>query len=236
MSVDSKYGMQVRQNKWAEKGLLKFGYNSAVSTDDETIWDGGGIYSYPSSASTMSVSSDDDTDTSVVTISGLDDNYDRATETVTITGQTAVTTSTSFVRVNRVTVDSGEPSGAIYIGTGTVTSGVPANIFAKVQTGENQTLMAVWTVPAGFTAYLQVLTVSCGTSVSNKYTEARLKVRPFGGVFQTKAHLTLQNAHVQQNFDYPVVITEKSDIEVRALTSSGTDSVSATFSLVYVKN
>lgn len=236
MSVDSKYGMQVRQNKWAEKGLFKFGYNGAISTAEETVWSSGGVYAYPSSAAAMSVSSDDDTDTSVVTIEGLDENYNLASETVTLTGQTAVTTSTSFIRIYRASVDSDEPSGNIYIGTGTVTSGVPANKFAHIPVGENQTLMAVWTVPAGYTAYIMSFTVSTGTTATNKYTESRLKVRPFGGVFQTKEVLTLNNQYIESYMHFPIVATEKSDIEIRAKTSSGTDAVSGTFALVYVKN
>jgi hypothetical protein len=236
MGIDSKYGVQVRKNLWAEKGLYKFGYNASVGTASETIWDGGGVYSYPASASVMKVSSDNTGDTSTVTVSGLDADYNEASEQVTITGQTAVSTTTSFIRVNRVKVDSGEPTGNIYVGTGTVSAGVPANIFAKINAGENQTLMAVWTVPAGYTAYILAASVASGTSSVNKYSEARLKVRPFGGVFQTKEVITFQNTYVETILHMPAVVTEKSDIEIRALTSSSTDAISATFTIVYEKN
>lgn len=236
MAIDSKYGLQVRKGLWAEKGLYKFGYNSSVGTATETVWDGGGEYSYPASASVMKVSSDDTGDTSVVTVSGLDSDYNEASEQVTLTGQTAVSTTTSFIRVNRVKVDSGEPTGNIYVGTGTVTAGVPANIYAKIIAGENQTLMAVWTVPAGYTAYILAVSVASGTSSVNKYSEARLKVRPFGGVMQTKEVITFQNSYVETVLHIPTVATEKSDIEICALTSSSTDAVSATFTIVYEKN
>lgn len=236
MAIDSKYGVQVRKNLWAEKGLYKFGYNSSVGTSAETIWDNGGTYSYPASASVMKVSSDTTGDTPVVTISGLDEDYNEASETVTVTGQTAVSTTTSFIRVFRAKVDSSEPTGNIYVGTGTVTTGVPANVFAKINAGENQTLMAIWTVPAGYTAYILAASVASGTTLSNKYTEARLKVRPSGGVFQTKEVLTFQNSYVETVLHMPTVVTEKSDIEVQALTSSGTDAISATFTVVYEKN
>ena len=236
MAVDSKYGVQVRKNLWSEKGLYKFGYNGEVSTDEETIWDGGGIYSFPSSAVSMSVSSDDDTDTSVVTVTGLDENYNEASETVTLTGQTEVSTTTTFIRVYRAKVDSSEPTGNIYIGEGTVTAGVPATTYAKITAGENQTLMAVWTVPAGYTAYIIAWSIASGTAASNKYSESRLRVRPFGGVFQTKEVLTHQNEYIETIMHLPTVVTEKSDIMVNAYTSSGTDAISATFSIVYEKN
>lgn len=236
MSVDSKYGMQVRQDKWPEKGLFKFGYNGEISTDEETVWSGGGVYSYPASAGVMGVTSEDDTDVSVVKIDGLDENYNRVSETVTLTGQTPVSTSNSFIRVFRASVQSAEPAGDIWIGNGVFTNGVPANKYAHIAVGENQTLMAVWTVPAEYTAYILSYTVSSGTAASNKYSEARLKVRAFGGVFQTKEVLTLQNQYIESYMHFPTVVSEKSDIEICALTSSGTDSISATFSLVYVKN
>lgn len=236
MSVDSKYGMQVRQDKWPEKGLFKFGYNSTISTSMSTVWSGGGLYSYPTSASAMGVSSEDDADVSVVTIDGLDENYNRVSETVTLNGQTPVFTTASFIRVFRGTVDSVEPAGDIWVGTGTVTGGTPANKYAHISVGENQTLMAVWTVPAGYTAYILSCTVSTGTEASNKYLTARLKVRPFGGVPQTKEVFSLARQSVQSYMHFPTVVSEKSDIEICAITSSGTDAVSATFALVYVKN
>ena len=237
MSIDGHYGIQVHRGRyWGHEPLFKFGFNSAVSTDEETVWDEGGIYAYPTSASVMKVSSSNAADTSTVVIAGLDANYDEIEETVTITGQTAVNTTKEFLRVFRARVTADEPAGNIYIGTGTVSSGVPANQFAKITAGENQTLMAVWTVPAGYTAYLHQGTISSGTATVNKFSTTRLKVKPFGEVMQTKAIITLHNSFVDFDFGSPLAITEKSDIEARALTSSGTDSVSVTFSIIYVKN
>jgi len=237
MSIDAMYGIQINQGQhWGQKKVFKFGFNPEVGTDEETVWDGGGIYSYPASASVMKVSSSDNSDTSTVVISGLDGDYNEIEETVTVTGQTAVNTSNSFLRVFRARVTADAPAGAIWIGTGTVTTGVPANKYAKINAGENQTLMALWTVPAGYTAYLHQGTISSGTSQSNKYATARLKVRPFGEVFQTKAVVTLHNTFIPFDFGIPVVIPEKSDIEARAITSSGTDAISVTFSVIYVKN
>lgn len=237
MSIDGHYGLQVHQGRyWGQEPLFKFGFNSAVGTDEETIWDEGGIYAYPSSASVMKVSSSNTADTSTVVIAGLDANYDEVEETVTITGQTAVNTTTEFLRVFRARVTADEPAGDIYIGTGTVSSGVPTNKFAKITAGENQTLMAVWTVPAGYTAYLHQGTIASGTTAANKFATCRIKVKPFGEVMQTKAVVTLHNSFVDFDFGMPLRIPEKSDIEARALVSSGSDAISVTFTIIYVKN
>ena len=39
------------------KTIFKFGYNSDVGNTKETIWEQGGLYAYPASATVMTVSS-----------------------------------------------------------------------------------------------------------------------------------------------------------------------------------
>ena len=233
MSIDARYGMQIQKQLWNERSLFKFGYNSAVGTSEETVWDGGGLYTYPNSATVMKVSSSDDSDTSTVTISGLDENYDEASEEVILTGQTAVTTTKTFIRVFRAVVTANEPSGDIYIGDGSVSSGVPSSVYAKINQGENQTLMALWTVPQGRMAYLYGCTVSSGTSQSNKFATVRLKMRPINQVFQTKEIVTVHNGFIDFDFGVPLKVEPKTDIEFRALTSSGEDAISCTFTVIY---
>lgn len=236
MAINTIYPIQINENKINHDAVFKFGYNPAISTAEETVWDNGGIYSYPTSATQMKVSSSNDSDTSTVLIYGLDSSYNEISESITITGQTEVTTSNSFVRVYRAKVTANAPSGNIYIGTGTVTLGVPSTVYARIITGENQTLMAVWTVPAGYTGYIYQFTVSSGTTASNKYATGRLKVRPFGQVFQTKSIVTLNNTFINFELGMPIIVEEKSDIEIRSIISSGTDAISGTFTVVYVKN
>ena len=211
-------------------------------TTEETIWDQGGLYEYPTSASTMTVSSSSTDDAAsgtgarTVAIAGLDAEYREISETVTLDAQTAVNTVNQYLRVYRamvMTAGSGASNaGNIYIGTGTVTDGVPANTYARISTGEGQTLMAIFTVPAGYTAYIQQGTITSGTEQANKYVTARLKVRPFGGVFQTKALVTLVNQFIGFDFGVALSIPEKSDIEARAISSIGDNAVAITFSLI----
>jgi hypothetical protein len=238
MTIPSLLGLQFNQGRFfGHLTEYKFGFNAEVGTDEETLWDEGGLYSHPSSASVMKVSSSNAADTSTtVMVSGLDVNYDEVSETVTLNGQTAVNTSNEYLRVFRAKVKSNEPQGNVYVGTGTVSSGVPANKFAKILIGENQTLMAVWSVPAGYTAHLHEVSASSGTTAANKFTTVRLKVTPFGEVPQTKVVQTLHNSFIELDFGVPIQIPEKSDVELRAVSSSGSDAVSGTMTFVYVKN
>ena len=233
-------------------GLFKFGNNTTVGDSLETIWAEGGLYSYLTAATVLKVSSSSTDDTSAgtgartVQLYGLDGDYNEINELVTLNGQTAVNTTQSFLRINRMIVrsagSSGANAGVIYAGTGTVTTGVPANVYASINgiAGSNQTLMALWTVPAGYTAYLLQYDVSNGTT-SNTPAVCKLilAVRPYGEVFQSKDVKSLTTGmHVEESFAIPQKFTEKSDIEVRAISSSNSVSfdISAAFEIVYIRN
>jgi len=232
------------------KQVFKFGTNSNVGNSQQTIWQQGGIYSYPPSASTMTVSSSDVNDTSAgtgartVQIFGLDASYNEASETITLNGQTAVTTVNSYIRMNRALVltagSGGVNAGNIYVGTGTVTSGVPANIYTIINgNGSNQTLQAFWTVPAGYTAYIYQSNISTGTSSNTPaILTTFLVARPFDGVFNTKEVITLSTGNHLQDYSFPIKLTEKTDIEFRAESSSAstTFNVSASLNILYVQN
>jgi hypothetical protein len=253
VGTSEPFELQVARGQIAyHKHVFKFGNNPDVGSSLETIWAQGGLYSYPPTASVMTVSSSSTDDASAgtgartVTVSGLDADYNEISELVTLNGQTPVNTTKSYLRVNRMIVRSagsgGGNAGVIYTGTGTVTSGVPANVYALINgiAGSNQTLMALWTVPAGYTAYLVQYDVSNGTS-SNTPAVCKLilAVRPFGEVFQSKDVKSLTTGmHVEETFAVPQRIEEKSDIEVRAISSSVSVSfdISAAFEIIYIKN
>ena len=246
MAIDGIYGIQIHQGRWNSKIANRFGFNADIETAEETIWDQGGSYSYLSSASVLKVSSSNANDTSdgtgarTVQVYGVDSDYNEINEIVTLNGQTALNTSNSFLRVYRTivrTAGSGEKNaGDIYVGDGTVTSGVPATKYAKILVGNNQTLMALWTVPSGYTGYLYQFDCSSGSTAANKFQTIKLFIRPENQVFQVKDVQTVHNNNIVLDYGVPLKINEKSDIEVRALSSSGTDAVSANFSIIYKKN
>jgi hypothetical protein len=246
------YLQVAREQIFNHKTIFKFGNNTTVSDSLETIWAEGGLYSYLTAATVLKVSSSSTDDSSAgtgartVELFGLDADYNEINETVTLNGQTEVNTTQSFLRINRMVVKSagtgGSNAGVIYAGTGTVTTGVPANVYASVNgvTGANQSLMALWTVPAGYTAYLLQYDISNGTT-SNTPAVCKLvlAVRPYGEVFQSKDVKSLTTGmHVEETFSVPLKIEEKSDIEVRAISSSNSVSfdISAALEIIYIKN
>jgi len=244
------FELQVAQGQIAyHEHIYKFGQNSVVGDSVETIWQQGGLYSYPPSATTMTVSSSNTNDTSAgtgartVQILGLDGDYNEISETITLNGQTAVTTTNSFLRVNRAIIltagSGGANAGTIYVGTGTVTTGVPANVYTTINgDGTNQSLQAFWTVPANYDAYIYQTNVSTGNSSNTPAVLKTLLVaRPHGGVFNTKEVIVLTDGNHLQNYSFPITLTEKTDIEFRAESSSSSVNfdVSASMSILYVR-
>lgn len=229
------------------KLLFKYGSNSDIDGSLETIWSHGGVYAYPSAASVMKVSSSSTNDAAAgtgartIVVAGLDANYNEISETVTLNGQTAVETVNSYLRVFRAyvaTAGSGATAaGTIYVGTGVVTAGVPATVYAEIPVGANQTLMAVWTVPAGYTAYFTRGTLSASSNNATHTLLGQLCFRPLGGVMRVATEVTINNGFIPFDFEFPLALPEKTDIEARALALSGSNFyATATFEVVYIKN
>lgn len=248
MGLYEPFDLQVARGQiTGHKSLFKFGNNSDINGSLETIWSHGGLYVYPTSAIQMKVSSSSASDTGsgtgarTVLVAGLDADYNEISEVVTLTGQTEVLTTNTFIRVFRayvVTAGSGNTAaGTIYIGTGTVTAGVPATVYAEIPLGENQTLMAIWTVPAGYTLYLYRGTFSAASNNAAQYILGKFMVRPFGGVFRNSADVTANSNVIPYDFEIPLAVTEKSDIEARAIALAGTNFyTTASFEGIYIKN
>lgn len=223
-----------------------FGYNDDVDTSLETVWPQGGILPYLSSASVLSVSSDSANDTSggtgarTVKIEGLDSNHNLISEIVTLNGQTAVSTTNQYLHINGLYVltagSLNSAAGNIYFGTGTVTLGVPANIYDVIKYDYNTRLTGSYTVPAGYTAYLTQGLFSSGQAGGSNAVTGRLVTRGTNNIKLTAAIVTLNNGAADYMFEYPVAIPEKTTVEAQAFGSSSNNACSSMFILVLVKN
>lgn len=216
------------------KSIFKFGRNPDINGVEETVWDVGGIYAYPASALAMTVTTDaatpaDDNGVTVV-VAGLDADWNEVSQEVTLAGAGTATTTQTFRRVFRAYVSgSQEPTGNLNITNGGTT-------YARITLGDNQTLMAVWTVPAGYTAYFLNGTISVGTANGNQYVTGRLVARQPGGVFRTQTKVDIANNLINYPFEIPLALPEKTDVEARAVSSGTNNAVSATFTIIYIKN
>jgi len=241
------FELQVARGQIAwHRSVVVFGYNPDVDSTPETIWPGGGLLPFPAAAIQMKVSSANANDTAngtgarTVFIGGLDGNHNEISETVTMNGQTAVTTVNSYLHINSAYVaTAGSLNGAagnIYIGTGTVTAGVPATIYDIVAYDYNNRITGSFTIPAGYTGYLAQGLFSTGQAGGSNAVTGRLMTRGTNDIRLTAAVTTLNNGTADYAFEYPVAIPEKTTVEAQGFGSSENNACSSMFILVLVKN
>lgn len=206
-----------------------FGVNPIVGTSYETIWDYGGLYSYPATAATLSAVSSSASDTMAVLIQGLDAGYWPIQEIVTLDGTTSVSTTKAFLRVNSAVILSGENAGNI-----TITN--DGTVLGYISIGKGLTQACNFTVPAGHSLYLYRIDLTSGTVNGNKYLTYRNVTKTHTGRTLRVAEATWQTG--EQSFDrqLPFRIAEKTDFQFEAKSSSGDNIVSIFVEGILVRN
>jgi hypothetical protein len=227
------------------RNVTVFGFNPDVDSTQVSVWPLPSLITFPESALQMTVSSTSANDTSAgtgartVVVQGLDANYNEVSETVTMNGQTAVTMTTAMLRVNYAyvgTAGSGNSAaGDIYIGTGTVTAGVPATAYDIIKFDYNNTTTGSYTIPAGYTAYVSQGLFSTGQAGGSNAVQGRLLSRGVDNIRRTAAITTINNGVANYVFEYPLAIPQKTTLEATAIGSSTNNAVSSMFILVLVK-
>jgi len=222
----------------------KFGAVPAMSQNTNgTIWDEDDtIYPWSTigAGSTLGVkvvepnnenNTSNDLSGDTVEIQGLDVNFNVITETVTISGATA-TTSNTFYRVYR----------AIYANTSDVANSkriliqVGTTTVAKILENIGQTLMSIYTVPAGKTGYLMRLDVTAQGTATGSF---KLYVREGGtGNFGVKHIAEINGTGGPYQLEYPIPqsFSEKSDIDARMHTFANNGRYTCTFDILLVDN
>ncbi len=233
--------------------VTKFGRNPDIdtTTDPEDIWEGGATMNWPTSAGVISVSStdaDDDgnpttnTGAQKITFEGLDGNWDEATEEVTLDGTNPVTTSGTFIRVNRAYITQ----AGTYRGTneGSVQGTIGGSTMVALLGGTGQTLLGRYSVPAGKTAYLYTSQIIVGSgATTNRASVTGFQVpnaddttQPYAGA--KRIFYEANNIELVETYhpEMPITFTEKTDIWYQAEVDTNNTEVSVRFNLVLVDN
>lgn len=218
--------------------------DSSSSSDDNN---GGGVghgYNFFETADTVDVISnganDDGTGSRArtVTIEGLDASFNSQTETVTLVGNGTVTSSNSYIRINKAFVTS---SGTYHetnerdISLRRNTGGLKY-VTIKKKIGRSRT--GIYTVPTGKTAFITDIHVS-----SNTQRRFALKLYKLEGaddvtvpvnspevIYQT-AHVENSNSHICY-----IKVPEKSDIWTTGKHDFGSGIVSVVIKISLVDN
>lgn len=254
--VEQESGLGIAMGNNSHYSFIhKFGGTPDFDVSDGfvSVWDGaddGGInqmkYVYSEGTANINTfSSNNAVDTQSIEVQGLDSNYDLQTETIVLNGTSTVASVTNFQRVFRMkNVDTTDNAGSIYCFTHdtAVVAGVPAtsaNVRAIMQPGNNQTLMAIYTIPNGYTGYMRDWYASTAGAKRDSQHTIQVRARPQGQVFQLKHESNISvngTSYIQHEYTEPEKFSEKTDIEVRADTDTDIAGVSGGFDIVLVAN
>lgn len=213
----------------------KFGaVDGTIGTSWSTIWSGAEttgqqLYPWPAigDASVVTVVSTSGSDTTAVTLEGLDANYVPQSETLTLTGTAAVTGAMTWHRINRAFMSG----TATNVGTIIVKNATPT-VITEIKAERGQSLQAFYTVPAGCTGFLNTVQM---TSSKNQAVEVTMFARPFGGAFRVVGGVFLYQSDHTIEYATPIKLTEKTDIDIRAI-GGANGVVSASFDMMIVVN
>ena len=213
----------------------KFGAVPAMSQNQTgTIWDiNDTLYPWSSwsTAGTVDIPAVNASDNgNKITILGLDADYNAQSEEITLSSTGTVTSTNSYIRLYRAFISDGSTNvGVIDIQKSAVT-------ILRMTAGKGQTLMAIYTVPAGYTAYLMQGTATCQGSAT---ATGNMFVRYFGiDGFRIGHTFEFSGAGGQYMYKFaiPLTIPEKSDIDVRATVTSNNARLTAAFDMILVEN
>ena len=215
--------------------IHKFGAVSSLATNTTgTVWDKNDtVYPWATWATAGIINVDSSSASDInksITVVGLDANYNQISETITLTTQTNNNSSNSFIRIFRAFVSDGETN------VGQISVQRDTTDVAIITAGYGQTLMAVYTVPAGYTGYLYKGTCSAQSGADGT---GNMFVRYFGqSSFRIGHSFEVSGAGGQYvyDFSFPIPIPEKSDIDVRITTRSNNGRYTAAFDLLLVQN
>lgn len=229
-------------------GYRTFADSASLTADTpQDVWSAGGTKTRLTTAYTMSVVSASANDTVAgtgaryVLVEGLDSDYNKVSEVVTMNGATPVVTTQTFLRVYRTRVVlSG--SGFTNAGVITTTSSTGGSTQSHIPAGFGISHASHFTIPAGYTGYYvkQVFSVYRNSGAASQSREVQFDLMLYSPASNTVYNSTtyaLNNVGsslmmVEPRFSSP--LPEKSDIWVRATAdvSNTTSAVSQEILLV----
>ena len=233
---DEEFNLNVARGKTRGASQIhKFGATPSQSINTTaTVWDKGDTL-YPWSAFDTAgvlvvaqVGANDNGKT--LTVQGLDGDFNVVSEDFTLSSSGTVTGTQTFKRVYRGFLVDGTNDGQINVSRG-------GTQVLRILADAGQTLMAVYTVPAGYTGYLYHgnCTAQSGADATGfmyvRYNTVGTTFR-VGHTFEVSG----DGGPYDYKFSFPQELAEKTDIDVRLTTRSNNGRFTAAFDILLIKN
>lgn len=225
----------------------KFGRNNSMANGTpEAIWNGGDEYTGFDcvAADTLEVFSSSTVDNPAgtgawtVRLFGLDANWNPLVEDVILDGTTPVDTVSQFIRMDRARVLTAGTGGENAGGITARQKATPLNVMMIMPAGYNSTMIAAWTIPAGYRGFITGWTATLSGGVTGSAT-VRLIARPFGQTFQVQEEMQLiKDGSSQIIREYSTMkgpYDEQTDIYVQGTADANGVAVAASFDLLVVR-
>lgn len=162
----------------------------------------------------------------IVTVLGLDNNFNEVSDTFTLSSTATVAGTVSFKRVFRAYISTGDNN------VGDVNFTKNGSDVLRITATKGQTLMAIYTIPAGKTAYLYR---GVATAQASADGSGNMFIRYFGQTAFRIGHsfeVSGGGGQYDYDFSFPIRIPEKSDIDIRMTTRSNNGRYTAAFDLL----
>lgn len=221
----------------------KFGRNNNIAIGvEEEIWDGSIAYTFPATALMTSISQTTDQTAmrgETIEVQGLDTNWDFVVQDpvldATLTTN-VVTLTTPLRRCFRMKV----ASSVVADSTIRVHNAAESQDYAIITAGEQQTHMAIYTIPNGQTGYMTnyYSHVNPGTNLDPTSMAIRLWAtdNENGYARQLKHIIGQIEGNWQHEFDPYRKFTQKTDIFITATPVGKAADVSAGFDIILIEN
>ena len=197
--------------------------SSDVAVDD-------GKYIFPNDAGeSLNIVSSENDDAEKIIVIGLNENFEEKEEEITLTGTTPLALSGKWSRVFRAY------NNGVNDLVGDISIKGLVNTYAKILAGNNQTLMALYTIPADCTGYLLKHTITAQniSSASAIGFTIDIQVREKDKVFRVLARTSAGTDYsIQEDYPFPLKLEPKSDIIFNVISANGNNgSVNADFDI-----
>jgi hypothetical protein len=215
----------------------------ASAGDLQTLWQytGTTAYAFPAAAAQMHLvsSSATDTGTAAVLINGLDSSWNAISETLSLNGTTVVTTVNSYLRINSIIMTTPATGQTSNVGIITLKNLANTITYASIQVGDGRSFMSLYSVPSGYTLYVQNINTYSGDAAGGsayvlyRARTANNNVTPANTITALSTTFAGNYQVLRTN---PFPYTQKSDVQWQFAVNNGTHSVGLILEAILISN